>query len=412
MQRTLIWDVPTRLFHWSLVACFVLAWFTDEGDRWRAIHVFVGYMMLGLVAFRVLWGFAGSHFARFASFWFTPREAAQYAFKVLAGHAPRHVGHNPAGSVAIYILLALVVAVGISGVFVLGGDERQGLAAAVLSFSQARWAKKLHEASATLMLLVVMAHITGVVVESWLHKENLARSMLNGCKDAPAGTPAARPAWAVAGLMLVAMLGFAGWWFYYAIDRSIDGQGWHTKLETGIGEEPHVKFVGRQLPDNKQWRDECGSCHSVFYPALLPKRSWDKLMATQDQHFGTDLALDAATVTAVRTFLLDHAAETHLTEAAFKIGGSIAADQTPLRVTETPYWVKKHRDISAADWANPNVKSKSNCAACHTDADEGTFEDGAMRIPSQPAASAAATGSAASTSAAKAAPATQAAASH
>jgi cytochrome b len=396
MQRTLIWDLPTRLFHWSLASSFAIAWLTSEGDQWRSIHVFLGYLMLGLVVFRLIWGFAGSHFSRFASFWFGPKEALDYLKQVATGHAPRHVGHNPTGSVAIYILLVMAVVVGVTGVLTLGGDEQQGLAAGWFSFAQIQTLKKLHELGATLMLLVVAGHITGVVVESVMHKENLARSMVTGIKMADASTPKATARPLVAVLMLLAMLGFGGWWFYYAIDKNVDSQAWHVKQETGIGEEPHVKFVGKQLPDNKQWRDECGSCHAVFYPALLPSRSWKKIMAEQDKHFGTDLGLDAATVNAVLKFMIDNAAEKHVVEAAFKIDQSIPPDATPLRITETPYWVNKHREIAAADWANPLVKSKANCAACHSDADDGTFEDGAMHIPKAAATVASAPASAAS----------------
>jgi cytochrome b len=384
MQRTLIWDLPTRLFHWTLASCFATAWLTSDGDRWIAVHVFAGYLMLGLVAFRVLWGFWGSHFSRFATFWFGPREAIAYLKEVVAGHAARHVGHNPTGSVAIYILLALTVVVGFAGIVTMGGDEQQGLAAGWFSFSQIEVLKKLHEAGAILMLLVVAGHITGVVVESVQHKENLARSMVTGYKQAEPGTPIAMARRGVAGVLLLGMLSFAGWWFYYAIDRQIDGQGWHVKLESGTGEEAHVKFVGKQLADNKPWRDECGSCHSVFYPALLPARSWEKMMAEQDKHFGSDLGLDAPTTAAVLKFMVDNSADKHLIEAAFKIDKSVAKEATPQRITETPYWVNKHREIAASDWANPLVKSKNNCAACHTDADDGTYEDGAMQIPKAP----------------------------
>lgn len=396
MQRTLIWDLPTRLFHWTLASCFAVAWLTSDGDRWHSLHVFAGYLMLGLVAFRVVWGFIGSHFSRFATFWFGPIQAISYLKEVMAGHAARHVGHNPTGSVAIYILLALTVAVGFSGVVTMGGDEQQGIAAGWFSFSQIAVLKKLHEAGAILMLLVVGGHVTGVVVESVQHKENLARSMVTGFKMAEPGTPTATARGAVAGVMLLAILGFAGWWFYYAIDKSIDNQGWHIKLESGTGEEPHVKFVGKQLADNKQWRDECGSCHSVFYPALLPARSWEKMMAEQDKHFGSDLGLDAATTAAVLKFMVDNSADKHLIEAAFKIEQSVAKDATPQRITETPYWVNKHREIAAADWANPLVKSKNNCAACHADADDGTYEDGAMHIPKAPKTTASAATPAAS----------------
>jgi hypothetical protein len=109
------------------------------------------------------------------------------------------------------------------------------------------------------------------------------------------------------------------------------------------------------------------------------------MMAEQDKHFGTDLALDAPTTSAVLAFLVANAAEGQATEAAYKIGKSIPPDAAPQRITETPYWIRKHREISAADWANPLVKRKTNCAACHSDADAGTFEDGAMEIPKKPA---------------------------
>ena len=389
MQRTLIWDLPTRLFHWTLASSFAMAWLTSDGDQWRALHVFAGYLMLGLVAFRVVWGVAGSHFSRFSSFWFGPRAAFDYLKQVARGHAPRHVGHNPTGSLAIYVLLALSALVGLTGILTLGADEQQGLAAGWFSFGQAKLLKELHELGATAMLLVVMGHITGVVVESVMHKENLARSMVTGFKMAEANTPKtkARPVLAI--VMLLAMLTFGGWWFAYAIDRQLDKLPSHANQESSTAEEPHVRFVGQQLPDHKLWRDECGSCHSVFYPALLPRRSWQKMMAEQGQHFGTDLGLDAATVDAVLTFMVDNAAEKQAVEAAYKIGQSIPASETPLRITDTAYWVKKHREIATSDWANPLVKSKTNCAACHIDADAGTFEDGAMRIPGAPPAMAA-----------------------
>lgn len=383
MQRTLIWDLPTRLFHWTLASSFAMAWLTSEGDRWHAIHVFAGYLMLGLIGFRLVWGFAGSHFARFASFSYGPKAALAYLNDVLRLRAKRHVGHNPTGSLAIYLLLALALFTGISGVLTMGAEEQQGPAAGLISAALAHTLKEVHEFGATAMLLLVGVHIAGVIVESLLHRENLARAMVHGHKLAPPETPRSRKHGLVAGLMLVAMLGFGAWWFAYAIDRQIDTQAWHGNPAAEAGEAPHVRFVGAALPDNAQWRDECGACHTPFYPALLPARSWQKIIDGQHQHFeaGNDLEMDPATAQAVLKFLVDNAADQHLTEAANKIDRSVPSSETPLRITETPYWIKKHRDISAAVWASPEVKTRSNCAACHSDAEAGTFEDAAMQIP-------------------------------
>jgi hypothetical protein len=106
-------------------------------------------------------------------------------------------------------------------------------------------------------------------------------------------------------------------------------------------------------------------------------------MSEQQQHFGADLGLDAPTSAALLAFLSENSADRHQTEPASKIERSLKMETVPLRITETPYWVKKHNDIAASDWQLPQVKSKANCAACHLDAEAGTFEDAAMRLPAR-----------------------------
>lgn len=382
MQRILIWDVPIRLFHWTLALSFLGTWFTTESDRWLSVHVFLGYLMIGLVVFRVIWGLLGTHYARFASFWYGPRAALAYLRTVLDGTAARHIGHNPTGSLAIYFLLLLTVVVGVSGYFTLGGEEQQGLLSTSMSLVQSRTFKKMHELTAMLMLLVVIGHLTGVVVESVLHRENLARSMLTGTKLAPSDTPVAVPRWGIAALLLVLIAGFGSWWFYYAIDAPLDQQFGRPESSA---EAPHVKFVGADLADNAQWREECSSCHIAYHPKLLPSRSWKAVMAGQAQHFGSDLALDAAASAAILEFLTVNSADGHPTEVSFKVTRSLKPAEAPLRITETPYWVKKHRKITPAQWQSVAVKSKTNCAACHHDAEKGTFLDAAMHSPASTA---------------------------
>jgi cytochrome b len=378
VKRILVWDLPTRLFHWLLVTCFAGAWVTSTSDRWLSIHIFLGYVMLGLIAFRLVWGFTGGHYARFASFVRSPMAALRYLQYLVAKRDAAYLGHNPAASLAIIAMLALGVAVAVTGIFTQGGEEGHGALPGLLPIGAAAWLKQAHEVLAILMMVVVGGHLTGVALGSWLHKENLPLTMVTGSKRASDDALASKPFNATAAVMSLAVAAFGLWWFFYA---------WHEPVEARLGlgsaalESPNVAFVGRPLADNPVWREECGSCHLAFHPNLLPSRSWKLMMSGQAGHFGTDLALDAPTASAVLAFLVLNAAENSPTEAAFKINRSIPPDVTPLRITETPYWLDKHREIRASDWQLPLVKSKANCAACHLDALAGTFEDAAMRIP-------------------------------
>ena len=378
MTRVLIWDVPTRLFHWMLATSFAVAWITSGSDRWLSLHSFAGYVMLGLIGFRVLWGLFGGPYARFTSFAYGPAAVLAYLRQLRSRTASRYLGHNPAGSVAIYLMLGLGIVVGLTGVLTQGGEEQQLLAARVLSIPAGIVVREAHELLAWLMLALVAGHLAGIALDVWMTKENLPLSMLTGYKEAAAGAVASGSYTAVGSGLVLLVAAFAAWWFAYA---------WHKPLQARIGEVvtiaevPSVRFIGRPLPDDPTWREECGSCHLLFHPNLLPARSWQRLLTEQDRHFGTDLALAPATTATVRAFLTSNAAEHSPTEAAFKINRSVPAASAPLRITETPYWIAKHDSIGVDVWARPTVKSKANCAACHVDAEAGTFEDSAMRLP-------------------------------
>lgn len=167
-MKVLVWDIPTRLFHWLFAGAFAVAYLAGEEDSLLPLHVFAGLLILLLIAFRLAWGLIGSRYARFTSFLFSPLAAVRYAFEMVQGKARRFIGHNPAGSWAIYGLLLLGAASSVTGLMALLSGE---------SF------KEIHEVLANAMLLLVIAHIIGVVVGSVVHKEHLAKSMVNGHKE-------------------------------------------------------------------------------------------------------------------------------------------------------------------------------------------------------------------------------------
>lgn len=196
----LVWDAPVRVFHWLMVLSFAGAYLSAESERWRLLHVTLGYTMAGLVAFRIVWGVLGTRYARFSTFVRGPRAVARYVGAMLRGEPEHHTGHNPAGALAILALLALTVAIAASG-----WTTYNDLAG--------EWVAEAHEVAANLMLLVVGVHIAGVVVASWLHRENLVRAMVTGRKP---GLPAdgVRSAWRIVAVLLLAgVLGF--WWLQW-----------------------------------------------------------------------------------------------------------------------------------------------------------------------------------------------------
>lgn len=193
-SKVLVWDAPTRVFHWLMVLCFAGAWLTSEGERWLGVHLTLGYTMVALVAWRVLWGVIGTRYARFRNFVRGPKAIAHYASGMLGYKVEHPVGHNPMGAVSIVLMLALTLLVnGFGWLYFNSGVHAL---------------KEVHEGAAAAMLMVVGVHVAGVVFASLMQRENLARSMVNGYKRAKATDAIRWSWWPVAALLLAAVLGF------------------------------------------------------------------------------------------------------------------------------------------------------------------------------------------------------------
>lgn len=169
MEKVLIWDWPVRVGHWLLVGAFTLAWITGDSEEWRLVHAFAGGTVISVVLFRLLWGVVGTQHARFTRFVRGPQAVVDYFRGLLRGEESNYAGHNAAGGWAIVALLVLGLLVGASGWLVyqdIGGE----------------WFEEAHEALATGMLAVAALHVTGVIVSSLAHRENLVRAMFTGLK--------------------------------------------------------------------------------------------------------------------------------------------------------------------------------------------------------------------------------------
>lgn len=198
-----VWDPLVRIFHWSLVTTFAIAWVT--GDEESRLHELAGYAVIGLVLVRIVWGFIGTRYARFSDFVHRPSAVLGYAGEMLNENPRRYIGHNPLGGMMILALLVSLLATGMTGLAMQQTGEGTGFFASLSSpmpdlltpamadddeHKRARKRKKdnhevweeLHEFFANLTLLLVVLHIAGVIVGSLMHRENLVRAMLTGRK--------------------------------------------------------------------------------------------------------------------------------------------------------------------------------------------------------------------------------------
>jgi len=170
-----IWDPFVRVFHWSLVTSFAVAWLTAEDLK--PLHIWAGYAAGSLIALRLVWGVVGTRFARFSQFIRSPFTVAAYLRDVVTGRELRYLGHNPVGGMMIVALILSMAAVCVTG-WMQSTDAYWGV----------EWVEEVHEALASVMLGLVGIHVLGVVVTSLKHRENLVRAMITGRKRAPGAT--------------------------------------------------------------------------------------------------------------------------------------------------------------------------------------------------------------------------------
>ncbi|MDD3353914.1 cytochrome b/b6 domain-containing protein [Zoogloea sp.] len=198
MRKILVWDWPVRIGHALMAGGFIIAWLTQESERLSLIHAMAGSAVLATAVLRLAWGVIGSPTARFSAFVRGPRAVGAYLLSLLQPAPQHYTGHNPAGGWAILLLLGLGILTAASGWAVYNDVGGHSL-------------EELHEGLASTMLSVVVIHVGGVILSSWLHRENLLAAMVHGRK---LGAPEEEipSAHRLAGLLLLVLACLASVW--------------------------------------------------------------------------------------------------------------------------------------------------------------------------------------------------------
>ena len=177
-----VWDRFVRVFHWTLVTAFAVAYLTE--DDLLTVHVWAGYTVGALVVARVVWGFIGPVHARFSDFVYAPGTALRYVRDLIRRRSARYLGHSPGGGAMVLLLLVFLTATVVTGLVVYGGDKQAGPLAGWFSRDTGEAVEDVHELLANITLALVFLHVTAVVFASVAHRENLVRSMITGRKRA------------------------------------------------------------------------------------------------------------------------------------------------------------------------------------------------------------------------------------
>lgn len=198
-----VWDLLVRIFHWSLVVFVFIAFFS--GDEKSLLHLYSGYAVLGLLLLRFVWGFTGGTYARFTNFIYPPGQAIQYLKEIRQGSPQYYIGHNPAAGWMVIVLLIMLAFVCVTGHM---AYKIKGQGLSVQGFTFVKYAhadsdegededheylgneskenefwEDIHETSSLTLIMLILLHISGVLVSSRFHHENLVKAMITGKKE-------------------------------------------------------------------------------------------------------------------------------------------------------------------------------------------------------------------------------------
>jgi len=366
MTKTYIWSLFTRLFHILIIISVGVAYIVSDFDNLISYHVAFGYMVGVLFLFRIAWGFMDVKYSRFKDFNFNIKELFEYMTNVF-GTKKEYIGHNPASSWAIVAMIILAILAVISGTVVYGTQEGMGILSFLNDsmFKEMEFFEEIHELFANAFMAVVVIHIAGVAIDRFFHKSKAIESMINGYKDVNEDNVK----------LTITQKLFGVLW----IGSSI------LLLVYLLSNPSNILLADANKPidykvDNQLFYDECKSCHTLYPPFLLPKKSWATIMDNLENHFGDDASLDYEDTETIKSYLMKNSAENSTKESAYKILYSMK-DMDAIAITKTPYWEKRHKDIDKKIFENKKVGKMSNCKACHKNFEQGLLNDKDIKIP-------------------------------
>jgi len=364
-NKVYVWGLSSRIIHWMFAISFTASFITSFYEEALHSHVALGLIFLIMIVYRIIWGFIGPRYATFNTFKLRPSQLKHYFVEKIQNRWRKiPAGHNPASSWFTIWALSMGFIIVVTGLLLYGVQEAKG----VLSYLNDDYTEyiglldMIHKYASYIFVGWIVIHIVGVMVEQFWHKTNMVFAMVTGYKktqgeDAVVSKPLRFFAFFIIFFAIVT--------YFFVISSNYNFLT-TQKYKNIQYEELHPVFY-----------HECGDCHKLYPPYLLPKKSWKKIMARLDNHHGeeiTEANITKAEQNSILKFLLSNSAESSKREAAVKMMNSLG-ERRPKSITKTPYWRETHKDIPRYVYKTKEVKDKSNCFACHKDIEYGNLDD-------------------------------------
>ena len=361
-NKTYVWSFLGRLSHWLLVISFFACYFTSFYEELLSLHVAFGIFVFAMFLKKIVWGIIGPRYARWSDYKFSLSELKFYFVEKLKNRYRKiEPGHNPASSWFAFLITWFGIFCCISGLILYGIQEGNG----ILSFLNKKYYSlmysydEIHIVLAYILIIMIIMHISGVLVEQFYHKTNILMSMVTGYKKAK-GIDIKPRFWMIFWGSLYTFIFSLIFLYSYFIPENIFVKSEFKKID--------YKSL------HKDFQFECSDCHNLIPPYLLPSESWIQLMKNQHDHYGEDLELNSSLANSIKTFLINNSADNSTRESSYKVLSEIK-NSKKYTITKTVYWKKTHKNIPIEVFKSDEVETKSNCVACHKDFEAGILSD-------------------------------------
>ncbi|MCK9492039.1 MAG: cytochrome b/b6 domain-containing protein [Sulfurimonas sp.] len=371
-NQVFVWPIYTRVIHWLIASTFTLSFIFSLKKNLLNLHVAVGIIFGLMLVYRIIWGFVGPRYATFNTFELSLAKLKFYFIeKVQNRWREIPAGHNPASSWFTLIVLSLGSIISITGLLLYGIQEGKGY----LGFLNCHYYMymdilfDIHMYLSYTLLVWVIIHISGVLVEQFYHKTGMLFAMITGYKKTKGID--SKPGKYKSSLTYVFLL-ISAMVFYV----SIDGRN-----------NPFVVSIYDQInyeQENPAYAHKCGTCHKLYPPFMLPASSWERIQDDISNHFGEEISPDhkkednRISLNEQRTifaYLKENSADHSTRKISVRVMKSLDGARGRKSITKIQYWKDAHANVPPHIFRSKEVKRKANCFACHKNFDKGMLEN-------------------------------------